>query len=428
LPSWEKQGKTILNKRGLSYLPVLPMACIWKHPKSVNWFARYRGAEGKTINRSTGTRSRSDAELIARSWEIEAARERNNQRPDISPSGISDAIARAERLAREGRLDAGTARDLISDLLRAAGQESLDAITHRKWCDSWIASRATSIKKRSKMKYEQSCRDWLAFLKQAADKPLETATELQAVAYRDRLANEGLSPGTINQTIKILRGVYKDALVEGYVARNPFVGVGSLRDDTDDSKRLPFTQQEVVRLIDHAKGDWKGLVILAATTGLRLMDASRLRWAAIDFDKRIIRIKTAKTGVSLALPMHSSFIAWLRKQPRGIGAAPIFPSLIHKSGAGKSGLSMAFKRLMNRAAVSAGVARQAKAGGRGRTTSQKCFHCFRHFTASQLAAAGVRAEIARQITGHVDVHSHANYINADLDVLRSAVKSIRLSA
>jgi hypothetical protein len=57
------------------------MACIWKHPKSVNWFARYRGAEGKTINRSTGTRSRSDAELIARSWEIEAARERNNQRP-----------------------------------------------------------------------------------------------------------------------------------------------------------------------------------------------------------------------------------------------------------------------------------------------------------------------------------------------------------
>src|SRR5215469_5170292 len=208
------------NKSGLSYSEVLPMACIWKHPKSVNWFARYRGAEGKTINRSTGTRSRSDAGLIARSWEIEAARERNNHKPDISPSGISDTIARAERLAREGRLDAGAVRDLISDLLRAAGQQSLDAITHRKWCDAWIASRATAVKKRSKMKYEQSCRDWLAFLKQTADKPLETATKLQAVAYRDRLANDGLAPDTVNQTIKILRSVYKSAVEEGYLGRN----------------------------------------------------------------------------------------------------------------------------------------------------------------------------------------------------------------
>jgi len=366
--------------------------------------------------------------LIARSWEIEAARERNNQRPDISPGGISDAIARAERLAREGRLDAGAARDLISDLLSAAGQQSLDAMTHRKWCDAWLASRTTSITKRSKMKYEQTCRDWLAFLKQTADKPLETATKLQAVAYRDRLANEGLSSATVNQTIKILRGVYKGALEDGYIARNPFVGVGSVWDNTDDSKRLPFTQEEVARLIDHAKGDWKGLLVLAATTGLRLMDASRVCWGNLNLDTKVLRIKTAKTGATLALPLHSSFIAWLKKQQRGIGAAPVFPSLAGKSGAGKSGLSMAFKRLMKRANVSAGVARQAMAGGRGRSTSQKSFHSFRHFAATQLAAAGVRAEVARQITGHIDVDTHANYVNADLDVLRLAVKSIRLSA
>jgi integrase len=121
-------------------------------------------------------------------------------------------------------------------------------------------------------------------------------------------------------------------------------------------------------------------------------------------------------------------MTWLKKQQRGIGAAPVFPSLIHKSGAGKSGLSMAFKRVMVRAKVLAGVARQAKDGGRGRTTSQKSFHSLRHFAATQLAAAGVRAEVARQITGHTDAETHANYINADIDALRSAVKSIRLSA
>jgi hypothetical protein len=40
----------------------------------------------------------------------------------------------------------------------------------------------------------------------------------------------------------------------------------------------------------------------------------------------------------------------------------------------------------------------------------------------------VRAEVARQITGHADAESHANYVNADIAALRNAVSAIRLSA
>jgi integrase len=89
---------------------------------------------------------------------------------------------------------------------------------------------------------------------------------------------------------------------------------------------------------------------------------------------------------------------------------------------------MAFKRLMDRAEVSAGVARQAKDKSRGRTTSQKSFHSLRHFAATQLATNGVRAEIARAITGHADADTHANYITADIESLRAAVGNIRLTA
>jgi integrase len=418
----------VVNKTGLSYLFVLPMSCIWKHPKSVNWFARYRGSNGKTVNKSTGTRSREEAKLIAQSWEIAAARDRAKQSPDVSPAGISDAIARAERLARQGRLDAGMARELVNELLRAAGQGSLDAMTNHIWCDSWAASKAGSIKKSSRLRYDQICREWLRFLGPVADKPLEMITRAQTVAYRDRLTKEGLSPGTINHSIKILRGVYNDALEQGHIGRNPFVGVGGLRDD-DAGGKLPFSKEEIGKLLSTAKGDWKGLVILGATTGLRLMDGARLRWSQVDLETtKCIRIKTAKTGATLTLPIHSSFIAWLKKQQRGIGAAPVFPTLINKGGAGKSGLSMAFKRLMEKAKVAAGVAREADQAGRGRSTSQKSFHSLRHFAATQLAEAGVRAEVARQITGHTDADTHAGYINADLDSLRLAVKSIRLSA
>ena len=156
------------------------------------------------------------------------------------------------------------------------------------------------------------------------------------------------------------------------------------------------------------------------------MDAARLQWRCIDLDAGLIRVTTTKTGAKLTLPMHPEFSTWLATQPRGIGAAPVFPSLATKGGPGKSGLSMAFRRLMDRAQVSAGLARERE--GRGRTTSRKSFHSLRHFAASQLAACGVRAEIARAITGHADAETHAGYVHADVDALRSAVNGIRLSA
>jgi len=37
------------------------MASIWKHPKTPNLSARYRGANGKTVNRSTGVQDPDEA-------------------------------------------------------------------------------------------------------------------------------------------------------------------------------------------------------------------------------------------------------------------------------------------------------------------------------------------------------------------------------
>ena len=401
---------------------------IWKHPKTDNWTARYRGGDGKWINRSTGTANEKEAGRIAAQWKIEAERERERKVADVSSGGITDAVTRAERLARLGRLDASTARELINDLLAASGHETLDAVTNRAWCDSWQAGKRGAVKQRSHWKYAQVTRDWLEFLNGKGDKPLEAVTKTDVVAFRDKLGSVGLAARTVNQTVKLLRGIYAEAVEQGHLGRNPFVGVDALREDAEDVKREPFTAGEVASLLDAAEGDWHGLIVLAATTGLRLMDAARLTWRALDLQEGLVRVKTAKTGAQLTLPIHSEFKKWLSKQPRGIGAAPVFPTLANKAGAGKSGLSSIFKRLMNRAGVSAGVARQTDDKSRGRTTSRKSFHSLRHFAATALAAAGVRAEVARQITGHADAQQHANYVNADLDALRSAVKTIKLSA
>lgn len=404
------------------------MASIFRRPDAQFWFAAYRAADGRRVKVATKTDDKREAQRIADRLELESREGREKRKASASLNGVNDAMQRATQLAVSGRLDAHAARDLVNDLLAAAGQETLDAVTNRAWCETWRASKAGAVKDRSRWKYEQVSRDWLAFLNGKSDKPLEAVTRADAIAYRDRLAKEGLAARTVNQTTKLLRGIYAEAVEQGHLGRNPFAGVDSLRDDGEGVSRIPFTTADVAALIDAAEGDWRGMVMLAATTGLRLMDVARMQWRNLDLDAGLIRVKTAKTGATLTLPIHPTFGDWLAQQPRGIGVAPVFPTLASKGGAGKSGLSMTFKRLMGRAEVSAGVARPAKENSRGRTTSQKSFHSLRHFAATQLASNGVRADIARAITGHADAETHANYVTADLDAMRGAVHAIRLSA
>lgn len=377
------------------------------------------------MNRSTGTTDAKEAVRIASQWKVEAERERVRKNAEISPSGISDTVARAERLARTGRLDAHAARELINNLLTAAGQESLDATTNSAWCESWLTSKAGAVKSSSLQKYKQVCREWLVFLNGKSAKALETVTRAEAIAYRDQLAKDGLAPETVNHTIKLLGGIYNDAVEQGYIGRNPFIGVDNLR-KRDGKRRQPFSISEVEALIATATGDWQGMIILAATTGLRLMDVARLKWQCLDLDAGLIRTKTAKTGASLTLPIHPRFAAWIKSQPRGIGIASVFSTLADKSGAGKTGLSVMFKKLMESANVASGAIPSGR-GDRGRTISPKSFHSLRHFAATQLASNGVRVDIARAITGHADPNTHANYVTPDLESMRSAITTIRLA-
>jgi integrase len=409
------------------------MASLWQHPKTDNWIARFRGASGKTVNRSTGITSKPDALQMAKGWELEASRERDKHRQQvdasISTSGISDVIARAERMARQGRLNAASAREIINELLTAAGQATIDAVTARGWCESWLSAKARTIAAVSLKAYQTRCAGWLLYLGKKADASLDTITKEDVIGFRNTLVADKLWWETINQTVMFLRNVHQAAVEEGHLNRNPFAGIDSLqqrRDVTKAARREPFTIPEVASLLKTADNDWRGMVLLAATTGLRLMDAARLAWKTVDAEQKVIRVTTAKTGAELTLPIHPVFAAWLAEQTRGIGNAPVFRALHSKQRGGEDGLCGQFRALMRTAGIVTAMAHTGK--GKGRNKSKKSFHSLRHFAASQLASNGVRADIARAVTGHADAATHANYVTADLDAMRSAVGGIRLSA
>jgi integrase len=124
----------------------------------------------------------------------------------------------------------------------------------------------------------------------------------------------------------------------------------------------------------------------------------------------------------VVIPIHPVFASWLSKQTRGIGKAPVFPSLAGKSGAGKSGLSMAFKRIMEHAGIQGRILRERN--GEGRSQSSLSFHSLRHSFNSELANANVSQEIRQKLTGHASAQMNEVYTHRELEPLRAAIAAL----
>ena len=184
----------------------------------------------------------------------------------------------------------------------------------------------------------------------------------------------------------------------GYIPVNPVAAVDPLRDRAGKAAgREPFILEEIARLVQTAQGDWRGAILLGATSGLRLGDVVNLRWESVDLDANLLRIATEKTGTTVVLPIHPDFAQWLVGRPRGIGKAPVFPDLAGKRIGGCRGLSAQFREIVEKAGITGRVVTRE---GKGRATNSKTFHGLRHTFISQLANAGVSSDIRQKLAGH----------------------------
>lgn len=50
-----------------------------------------------------------------------------------------------------------------------------------------------------------------------------------------------------------------------------------LPEDTESAKQ-PFTLEQIKGLLRNAQGDWRGAIMLALYTGMRMKDVANLRW------------------------------------------------------------------------------------------------------------------------------------------------------
>lgn len=383
------------------------MASIYLH-KTGTYYAKYRDAAGKRVSKNTGATSKREAARIAADFE---AQERNHfLKASKLPALLAEVVETAAREAAAGELTLARAEDLVLRLHRLANPD-FKVVSLRDHLTAWIDSQRPHVAASTIATYLDMQRHVTDALgKRISAAPVGDLTTEQVQAAMKKLSDSGLKATTANMDLRALRRALHAAVTAGLAKANVAAreSVRVLK-EKDSTVRAPFTPAEVRALIDHPKttDEWKGCILIAAHTGLRMGDVVRLSRENIDGDR--IVVKTTKTGKPVSIPITPPVMAWI-----GSRKGSFFPNLKTKV---PGTLSTCFKNIMARAKVPEWIDQP------GGMKARRSFHSLRHSFASWLAEADVHADVRQKLTGHSSSRIHARYTHHD-EALDRAVAAL----
>ena len=413
------------------------MASIYKRNESKIYQAQFYEKDATTgdflkVRKSTGMTNKKDAQKFADEMELnhQSIMKSGSERAQKAKSLLADAVIEIERET----FTAPTARKYLSKLLELATGEQLEVYTVATWAEEWLRRKKRKSSKATMARYNGHTKSLLSWLGTARSaKPLESITAQDARKWQESLQDAGRAGKTVLAYTKDAGGLYRAAIREGLVSFNPFATLEVI-DTSDSIERKPFTLEEVASLVDAAPCDeWRGLVLVAAFTGLRLGDASKLSWASVDLTEKeitLIPAKTKKKKKLVCIPIAPDLLAYFETVPIASDEpdAPVFPTLSKMTVGARAGLSKTFQKIMLAADVDRGKpSREVKEGestGRGKVTWERGFHSLRHTFTSWLRNADVSEEDRMSLTGHSTRESHAIYSHADKAASKAAIAKL----
>ena len=404
------------------------MASIYKRPDSKTWQAAFyvndpKSGLSKQIRQSTGKTNEREARAIA------ADLERRGR--DAAGAGsekgrrILEVIQRAGQEAAKETLNAARAQVLLSEIVCIATGEDIAKYTIKSWFEEWLLRKSGLTAAATKLRYKASKKAFLTWLDTKSDKRLESLTVQDIRAFRQHLLDGGRTARTAQHYVRDIASCLRSAIREGLLTYNPASGLDALENE-DSTERKPFVTAEILRLVDHAPSeDWRGAILCGAYAGLRLGDAAKLTWGAVDLVEgtlRLIPSKTKRKKREVCIPLHVELRLFLESHPIADDPdAPLFPSLTKRSVSGNKGLSSGFVSIMDAAKVSRGKVRIVGKESAGRTTHERGFHSLRHTFVTMLTNSDVGEDVRMKLAGHSTSESHAIYSHHEVKTLSAAI-------
>ena len=385
------------------------MATTYRNKGAKYWYARFTDRNGTRISRSTKTDSRRDAKVIAGKMEAD---ERMGAATQDIPRLLQRAVEMASLESQNGTLTLRRAEELIRQMTTAANPNAVEA-SFRRFAASWLDAREPNIEKSTWRTYSDAIKAGCEALGVKADGPMrkigiDDAEKLQEAIFVGKCGK------TTNYYVSVVRRIFEAALHRDAISKNPLRELKA-KPTGDSTIRLPFSAAEVRSIIDKADSEeWKGLILLAAHTGLRCGDLLQLSGQNIDGARlKVMASKTAKkTGNVLQIPLTAPSLKWLDGKK-----GELFPSIrVLKT----TTISQTFCRFMRAAKVAQVI---VLAPGNPPKIARRSFHSLRHSFTTWLAEADIPSEIRRKLTGHQSEAVHGKYAHHD-EVLNRAIASL----
>lgn len=217
-----------------------------------------------------------------------------------------------------------------------------------------------------------------------------------------------LAPKTIKDIIALLNSLYRHAeAVFSYAGHSPTRAVKYPKVNNIKNNVLSQLQWEkLLNVLDEATGRelWSaGIIRLIMFTGLRRGEVFRLKWADIDYENRLLKIRQPKSGYDETIPLNDEALAILKKQEhfsRGWSAI-VFPGYQGKE---RHDIERAWANIKNKA----GLPKEYR------------LHDLRHTFASRLVAKGASLYIVQKLLRHRSPTMTMRYAHLQADDLRAA--------
>jgi integrase len=123
----------------------------------------------------------------------------------------------------------------------------------------------------------------------------------------DKIAREGFAWQTAAHLRNLMSGILERAIEWGYLEVNPARGI-KLPPMQRRRKTAVLTCEQLAMLLRSLQEPAKTLAITAAMTGLRIGEVLALRWANVDLEKNVIRVREAVYAGHFSTPKTKSSI------------------------------------------------------------------------------------------------------------------------
>ena len=244
-----------------------------------------------------------------------------------------DAAFERSRAAAQAKLDSiveearskRNAAGLVEKLYEIKMGEAMKSVKLADLADEWAKiERKHQPNERYASQCQSTLRRFVEFVRQENPKADEVAHVTRSLgrAFLDAELKRGITAKTWNDTLKLLRATFRYLLPAGAV--NPFAETPTK--DTETVFRKPFTPEELKAIVDAARDDdfIRPIIVTGICSAMRRGDCCLLKWKDVDLTRRFITVKTAKTGVTVSIPIFPMLreeLAALTPDPSPVGRA-----------------------------------------------------------------------------------------------------------